>query len=121
MRVSGEGVEVHFIDRTREFQCLQAAHAAAITPEPRFHAPSRLLSQRFIGHATTLDNAACRSHLPQCAALLRRLHSVDPGAFPPFAFDVCRMVQHYLTVARSHAAPLPDDVDALLAAASRVR
>jgi thiamine kinase-like enzyme len=29
--------------------------------------------------------------------------------------------QHYLTVARGHAAPLPDDMDALMCSASRVR
>ena len=94
VRVSGEGVEVHFIDRTREFQCLQAAHAAGVTPEARYHAPRQLLCQRFIGDAVTFDNAQCQSHIPQCASLLRRLHAVEPTAYPAsFTFDVFRVVQ----------------------------
>jgi hypothetical protein len=94
VRVSGEGVEVHFIDRTREFQCLQAAHAAGVTPEARYHLPQRLLCQRFIRDAVTFDNAQCQEHLPQCAALLRQLHAVEPAAFPAsFTFDVFLVVQ----------------------------
>jgi hypothetical protein len=107
VRVSGDNVAVHFIDRDREFQCLQAGYAAGVTPKSYFNTELKLLCQALVD-GETFDEAKVQAHIPQAMAVVKKLHSQPLSAFPAHVFDVFDVIEHYVEVARGHGAPLPN-------------
>ncbi|KAK3243174.1 hypothetical protein CYMTET_47159 [Cymbomonas tetramitiformis] len=111
VRVSGENVDVHFIDRTREFHCLGMAYEAELTPKAYYDAECGLFVQTFIEDAHTFDNADVAANVPACVRLFFWLHQQHPSKYPKFVFNAFEISRHYLKVARGHGAPLPPNFD----------
>eukprot|EP00959_Pyramimonas_sp_CCMP1952_P461767 9482152-Pyramimonas_sp.AAC.1 len=121
VRVSGENVEVHFIDRDREYQCLQAGYAAGVTPKAYFHSEMKLMCQALIADSDTFDEPKVQAHIPQAVSVMKQLHSQPLSAFPAHVFDVFEVIDHYVKVARGHEAPLPESLETALQTASRAK
>lgn len=120
VRVSGENYEVHNIDRMKEFICIRAACSIGITPDALFVAPEFLTISRFVVDGHTWNNDTVQKHIPECAAVIKKLHTIPLSSYSDHVFDVFGVCRQYITTASESGAPLPADLPEVMFIADRI-
>lgn len=111
VRVSGENYEVHNIDRLKEYQCIKAAFEAGITPDAKFIRSDLITISRFISHGHTWDNQTVQNNIPDCIAIVRKLHAIPLEKYSDHIFDVWQINAQYRQIALEKGALLPEDFE----------
>lgn len=119
LRVGGNDTGLLGIDRRAEYGCTLAASRAGVAPEPvAFLEPEGYLVTRFIaGSGVPAETIGAQGNIRRVIAALKRYHAVErfPGSFSPF-----RVAEVYTVTARRHNAPLPSNMDWLLAVSAEI-
>ncbi|MBM4423414.1 MAG: choline kinase [Chloroflexi bacterium] len=119
LRVGGNDTDLLGIDRQIEYGCTLAASRVGVAPEPvAFLEPEGYLLTRFIaGVGLPAETIGSAQNIRRVVESIKQYHALPgfPGSFSPF-----RVVETYTVTARKYNAPLPANMEWLLATSAEI-